>query len=130
MVLGGPEQHREREFARAALVVARREGHELPPSRRKRRNCVQHIGDGFEFDIHRRRPIGSGPNDARYGAPPQRHAHQRSRGKRLLTQVVEPGVQSGMLRRLDKDTDAVERHAELDLAQIAQITRDRLRRRP
>jgi hypothetical protein len=67
------------------------------------------VGDGLgrQFLVGRR----IAPHDAGDLSAPQRHTHQRARGKRPIDEVVERRRKSGVLRGVDGDLDtSLSRH--------------------
>ncbi len=93
-------QHRQRHLADAALVIAGAELDQLHPRRAQRRQA----GHG---GLHRAQLRHFGalaqpavPDHAGHAAPAQRHLHQAARRQRRFAQIVQRGVQPGVLRRV------------------------------
>ena len=90
----------QRHLAQRALVVARGEGHQLPPFGRQRRQAVEHAGHG----AHLRRQLGRrrwrvAPHHAQHLARAQRHAHDAAGGQRcwagVRQRLAQPAVRRG-----------------------------------
>ena len=95
-------QHRQRQLADAALVVAGREAHQLAPARRQRRNGVEHLRDRSQRlrgSLPRAVRI---PDHARHHAPPERNPHQRAGCQPPRRQIVQQPADRAVLRRLDR----------------------------
>mmetsp|Transcript_5530 Transcript_5530/g.13378 ORF Transcript_5530/g.13378 Transcript_5530/m.13378 type:complete len:255 (-) Transcript_5530:344-1108(-) len=93
-------QHRARQFADAALVVARREVQQPAPVHAQGRQGIEDGRDRLERSL-RRKPVCTGPDHAQQLALAEWRAHQRSRRKHALTGVVQRTAEAAVLGRVD-----------------------------
>ena len=104
-------QHRQGQFAEAALVVTRCKTDQLAPGGVHRRQFVEHARQRLE-GVVRELTRAIAPHDPEQVAAAQRCPHQCSGRERTLTQIVEHITEAGMLRRLDRDLQSCPvRHA-------------------
>ena len=98
----------QRHLAQRALVVARGEGHQLPPFGRQRCQAVEHAGHG----AHLRRQLGRrrwrvAPHHAQHLARAQRHAHDAAGRQRRWAGVGQRLAQAAVRRGGHSDAQPV-----------------------
>ena len=106
-------QHRQRQFADAALVVARGELHQPPPAVGQRRQRIERLAHRSQLGFGQALVLGQVhavrqvvPHQPHHVPTAQRHMHQGARGQVLRAEVVQRSCQPAVLGCLHGDPHA------------------------